>query len=92
MLFKSDLKSGPADISDLRADPLIQFQHRHYFLLVALFGHIVPTIVPGLLWGDWLGGLCFSACFRLTVAHHVSAIFSIALRNAHHRFVGVMTS
>jgi stearoyl-CoA desaturase (delta-9 desaturase) len=79
MLFKSDLKSGPADISDLRADPFIQFQHQHYFLLAALFGYIVPTIVPGLLWGDWLGGLCLSACFRLTVAHHVSAIFSGAL-------------
>ena len=75
VLFKSDLRSGPADISDLHADELIQFQHQHYFPLAALFGYVLPIIIPALLWDDWLGGLCFSACFRLTVAHHVSIIY-----------------
>ncbi|KAF8632654.1 hypothetical protein AX17_004787 [Amanita inopinata Kibby_2008] len=70
MVFKSDLKSGTADISDLRADPLIQWQHRHYFCLLAIFGYALPTVVPGLLWNDWVGGLCLSASLRLTVAHH----------------------
>lgn len=72
VLFKSDLKSGPSDISDLRADHLIQLQHRYYFPLATLFGYVLPTVIPGLFWSDWVGGLCFSACFRLTVAHHVS--------------------
>ncbi|KAF8728457.1 hypothetical protein AX14_006611 [Amanita brunnescens Koide BX004] len=79
VLFKSDLRSGPSDISDLRADELVQFQHRCYFPLAALFGYVLPTVIPALLWDDWLGGLCFSACFRLTVAHHsVFCINSIA--------------
>ncbi|KAF8347549.1 delta 9-fatty acid desaturase protein [Amanita rubescens] len=79
VLFKSDLRSGPADISDLHADELIQFQHRHYFPLAALFGYVLPTVIPALLWNDWPGGLCFSACFRLTMAHHsVFCINSIA--------------
>ncbi|KAF9465895.1 delta 9-fatty acid desaturase protein [Collybia nuda] len=70
MIFKSDLRSGRADISDLRKDPLIQWQHRWYFYLAFFFGYILPTIVPGLLWKDWLGGFCFSGALRLTIAHH----------------------
>ncbi|PFH47568.1 hypothetical protein AMATHDRAFT_6624 [Amanita thiersii Skay4041] len=70
MIFKSDLKAGTADISDLRTNPLIQWQHRYYFHLQPIFGYLIPTIIPGLLWNDWLGGLCFSASLRLTTAHH----------------------
>ncbi|KAJ3982466.1 delta 9-fatty acid desaturase protein [Lentinula detonsa] len=70
MIFKTNLRSGTADISDLKKDPLIQFQHRQYLLLTILFGIIVPWIVPGLFWGDWWGGFCFAAALRLTVAHH----------------------
>lgn len=76
MLFKSELRSGGADVSDLRKDRLIQWQHRWYFGLVLFLGYILPTIIPGLCWGDWKGGFCFAAALRLTVAHHVSALFS----------------
>ncbi|KIK57455.1 hypothetical protein GYMLUDRAFT_46345 [Collybiopsis luxurians FD-317 M1] len=70
MIFKTNLHTGTADISDLRKDPLIQFQHQYYFPLTFLFGIILPSVVPGFLWGDWWGGFCFAAIFRLTVAHH----------------------
>lgn len=72
MLFKSELHPGRSDISDLKQDPLIQLQHRYYFWLLALFGYILPTVIPGIWFNDWLGGLCFSAALRLTIAHHVS--------------------
>lgn len=72
MIFKSNLRSGPSDISDLKKDPLIQFQHRYYFCLFPIFGFILPTIIPGIWFNDWLGGLYFSAALRLTIAHHVS--------------------
>lgn len=75
MILKSNLRSGHADISDLRKDPLIQWQHRWYFYLAFLFGFALPTIVPGLLWNDWLGGFCFSGALRLTIAHHVRLPF-----------------
>lgn len=71
MIFKSELRSGSSDVSDLKRDPLIQWQHRHYFILMIIFGLILPAIVPGLLFDDWLGGICFSFALRLTVAHHV---------------------
>ncbi|KAF7324722.1 Acyl-CoA desaturase [Mycena kentingensis (nom. inval.)] len=78
ILFKSKLKAGPADISDLARDPLIQFTHRNYFLLAGLFGYVVPAVIP-MLWGDPRGGMCYAAALRLTVAHHCTfAINSIA--------------
>ncbi|PPQ88169.1 hypothetical protein CVT25_005134 [Psilocybe cyanescens] len=70
MIFKSALRSGPSDISDLRQDPLLQWQHRHYFALVIFFGYLLPAAMPGLLLNDWSGGICFSGALRLTIAHH----------------------
>ena len=75
MLFKSTLRSGTADISDLRRDDLIRFQHEHYFSLAIIFGFLLPAIIPGFLWNDWAGGVCFSAALRLTIAHHVSRTY-----------------
>ncbi|KAG6879410.1 hypothetical protein C0992_002892 [Termitomyces sp. T32_za158] len=73
-IFKSDLRSGQADISDLRKDKLIQWQHRWYLTNAFFFGYILPTLVPGLFWNDWLGGFCFSGALRLTIVHHVCAL------------------
>ncbi|KAJ3757119.1 delta 9-fatty acid desaturase protein [Lentinula raphanica] len=70
MIFKTNLRTGTADISDLKKDKLVQFQHRQYFSLAILFGLVFPSIVPGLVWGDWWGGFCFASALRLTVAHH----------------------
>ncbi|GJJ15536.1 hypothetical protein Clacol_009814 [Clathrus columnatus] len=79
IIVKSDLHSGTTDISDLRNDPLIQWQHRWYFTLQAIFGHLLPAMMPGLIWNDWKGGICFSGALRLTLAHHASfAINSLA--------------
>ncbi|THV00429.1 delta 9-fatty acid desaturase protein [Dendrothele bispora CBS 962.96] len=79
MIFRTDLRSGAVDICDLRRDPLIRFQHNWYFTLAFVFGFFLPTIIPGLLWGDWIGGLCFATAFRMTLAHHSSfCINSIA--------------
>ena len=74
MIFKSTLRSGPSDTSDLRKDRLLQWQHKHYFPLALLFGYLLPTAIPGLLFNDWLGGFCFSGALRLTIAHHVSRL------------------
>lgn len=70
MVFKSKLSSGRADISDLRQNSLIQWQHRWYLYLAPIFGIVLPTIIPGLLWNDWVGGFCFSGALRLNIAHH----------------------
>jgi len=82
MTFKSALRSGPADISDLKQDPLLQWQHNHYFSLLVFFGYLFPTLIPGLFFDDWLGGLCFSGALRLTLAHHVRLASSLVFRLA----------
>ncbi|KAJ7319070.1 delta 9-fatty acid desaturase protein [Mycena olivaceomarginata] len=78
ILFKSKLRSGPVDSSDLRNDPFVQWTHHHYFPLAAFFGYALPALIPA-LWNDPWGGFCFSAAMRLTIAHHCTfAINSIA--------------
>lgn len=79
IIFDSNLKAGPAEITDLRKDPLVQWQHRWYFYIQAVFGYILPACIPGLLWNDWLGGFFFVGALRMTAAHHSTfAINSIA--------------
>ncbi|KAF7371110.1 Acyl-CoA desaturase [Mycena sanguinolenta] len=78
ILFKTKLRSGSVDISDLANDPLVKWSHRYYFPLAGISGYIVPALIP-VLWNDFWGGLCFSTAFRMTVAHHsVFAVNSIA--------------
>lgn len=77
IIFESDLKPGPADVSDLSKDPLVQWQHRRYFVILTVFGYLLPMVIPGLLWGDWKGGFFFVGAFRLTACHHVGSVFFI---------------
>lgn len=77
IIFESDLKPGPADVSDLHKDPLVQWQHRWYFVILTVFGYLLPMVIPGLLWGDWKGGFFFVGALRMTACHHVSFPFHI---------------
>lgn len=71
MLVKQEQgKIGRVDISDLMADPVIRWQHRNYLWLVLLMGAVVPTVVPGLLWGDYRGGFFLAGMARLVFVHH----------------------
>ncbi|KAI9063502.1 hypothetical protein FKP32DRAFT_724097 [Trametes sanguinea] len=70
MLVKPDTKPGYADISDLQKDEVVQWQHRWYFIVSAVMGYAVPTIVAGLGWNDWWGGLYYAGMMRMTLAHH----------------------
>ena len=71
MLLKPRRKIGVADISDLSKNEVVRWQHRWYLTLLLFFGFIVPTAIPGLLWGDWKGGYFFAAAARLVFLHHV---------------------
>ena len=46
------IKGQNIDMSDLEADPVIMFQHRHYRKLCLLISVVMPTVVPWLLWGE----------------------------------------
>lgn len=71
MLIKQDPgKIGRANIDDLNADPWIRWQHKHYVPIAIFMGVIFPTLVAGILWGDWMGGYFHAGLLRLTFVHH----------------------
>lgn len=76
------LKKRPlpvSDISDLEQDPFLQFQHEHYHLLSVLEGLVLPTVVAGLFWGDWIGGFFLSGvASRVLVSHATFCVNSVA--------------
>ena len=84
MVVKTDIHAGKVDVSDLEKDAITRWQHRHYFLLMVVFGFLLPTLVPALLWDDFTGGFCIAACLRLTVAHHVRLVRLFFVRTGSH--------
>lgn len=75
MVVKPRRKPGVADISDLSKNHVVRWQHRWYLSLLILMGLVVPTIVAGLGWGDWKGGMVYAGATRLMFVHHVSPLF-----------------
>ena len=71
MLIKPRRKPGVADVSDLSKNEVIRWQHRWYTTLILLMGFGVPTVIPGVFWGDWRGGYFYAAAARLVFVHHV---------------------
>ncbi|KAH8116099.1 delta 9-fatty acid desaturase protein [Phellopilus nigrolimitatus] len=70
MLVKPRFKPGVADISDLSKSVVVRWQHRWYVPLILMMGFGIPTLIPGLLWGDFLGGFVFAGAARLSFVHH----------------------
>lgn len=70
MLFKPIRKPGVADVSDLSRSEVVRWQHRWYLWLILAMGFGVPTVIPGLLWGDWRGGYFYAGAARLVFVHH----------------------
>ncbi|PSR76345.1 hypothetical protein PHLCEN_2v8519 [Hermanssonia centrifuga] len=78
-MVKPERKLGTADISDLRKDALIQWQHQYYFLLVVIFGYALPSLIAGYFWNDYSGGFYYASLLRMTIVHHgVFAVNSLA--------------
>jgi len=70
MVVKPRRKPGVADVSDLSKNEVVRWQHRWYVWLILLMGFGVPTVIPGLLWGDWRGGYIYAGATRLLFVHH----------------------
>ncbi|KAJ3116549.1 hypothetical protein HK100_001035 [Physocladia obscura] len=69
MIVKQE-KKAKVDISDLTADPLIRIQHDYYLLFALFWGFVFPTLVAGLLWGDWVGVHHATFCIN-SLAHYL---------------------
>ena len=91
MLLKPRRKPGVADISDLSKNEVVRWQHRWYITLLLIFGFVVPTVIPGLLWGDWKGGYFFAATARLVFVHHVCSRSCPSVYPAH-QLIGSLPS
>ncbi|CAG8543942.1 5186_t:CDS:2 [Dentiscutata erythropus] len=66
------------DASDLNADPVVVFQHKHYVLLAFTTGLILPTCIAA-LWGDALGGFLYAGLLgRVIIWHCTFCINSFA--------------
>jgi len=59
------------NIPDLKRDPLLTFQHRHYVLLAVLLNFGMP-LLAGLIFGDVWGMLILAGFMRLVWSHHVT--------------------
>jgi stearoyl-CoA desaturase (delta-9 desaturase) len=57
-------KGASIDMSDLESNPVVMFQHKHFWWLAILFTVMLPTMVPVWLWHErfWTS---FVFCFML---------------------------
>lgn len=66
MVLKQNPKRiGRTDISDLNEDPVIVWQHKNYLKCAIVMGFLFPTLVAGLGWGDWAGGIIYAGILRI---------------------------
>ncbi|CAI4473206.1 BBM_1a_G0019590.mRNA.1.CDS.1 [Saccharomyces cerevisiae] len=68
MLLKPNPKyKARADITDMTDDWTIRFQHRHYILLMLLTAFVIPTLICGYFFNDYMGGLIYAGLIRVFV-------------------------
>ncbi len=64
-------KLDHSNIKDLKRDPILCWQSRHYLSLVLLMNIALPAFI-GYLGGSIIAGLLLSGLLRLVVSHHVT--------------------
>jgi stearoyl-CoA desaturase (Delta-9 desaturase) len=64
-------KEDFSNIPDLKKDPLLAFQHRHYVPLAVALNFGLP-LAAGLVFGDVWGMLILAGVLRLVWSHHVT--------------------
>ncbi|XP_014279996.2 acyl-CoA Delta-9 desaturase isoform X1 [Halyomorpha halys] len=71
-------KGKGIDMSDLKENPVVMFQHRHYLKLMPLCCFIIPTMIPMYFWGEsfvnsWFVATMFRYCFSLNMTWLVNS-------------------
>jgi stearoyl-CoA desaturase (delta-9 desaturase) len=64
-------------VPDLKKNPRVMFQHRHYLPLGLVVGIGLPTLV-GAAYGSALGGFWVGGVLRLVVLHHTTFLINSA--------------
>jgi len=58
-----------SQVRDLERDPIVMWQHRHYWALVWVSNLGIPLAL-GWMTGDWVGMFLLAGVLRLVVSHH----------------------
>lgn len=73
-IFVPDAPNLNRYVVDLRADPVLRVVDR-YFIVWALLGLAIPTVIGGLVEGSWTGallGFLWGGVVRIFLLHHVT--------------------
>ncbi|GAB0096563.1 hypothetical protein DMENIID0001_120870 [Sergentomyia squamirostris] len=72
-------KRSQVDISDLQADPVLQFQKKNYYIIMPIMCFILPTIIPMYFWNEsFINSLFVSTLLRLSFSHHSTYLINSA--------------
>ncbi|PVH77270.1 hypothetical protein DL98DRAFT_638411 [Cadophora sp. DSE1049] len=93
MIIKQNPKRiGRTDISDLNDDPVVVWQHRNYIKTIIFMGMILPCLVTGLGWGDWMGGFIYAGIVRIFFVQQATfCVNSLAHWLGDHIFTALVT-
>ncbi|KIM69311.1 hypothetical protein SCLCIDRAFT_1208712 [Scleroderma citrinum Foug A] len=81
ILVKPRREPGKVDVSDLVKNDIVMWQQRYYPWLVLTMAVALPTLVAGIGWGDWKGGLVYATSLRVVMLYQADAcINSLAHR------------
>ena len=74
------IKGQNIDVSDLKQDPVVMFQERHYHILIFLFCVFLPILVPWYFWNESLmvSFLFVFACRYVMSLHCTWLVNSVA--------------
>jgi stearoyl-CoA desaturase (Delta-9 desaturase) len=63
-MVKEPSKKIQVDVSDLKKDKIVSFQHKYYVPCTLFMSWIFPTLVAGYGWNDWFGGFIYAGIIR----------------------------
>ncbi len=71
LFWRAPLDDDYTIVKDLAANPLVQWQRRNYWLIVALVTFVLPTLL-GALVGRPFGGFLWGCLFRVVLQSHAT--------------------
>ncbi|XP_063380432.1 acyl-CoA Delta-9 desaturase-like [Cydia fagiglandana] len=73
-------KSMGLDISDVEANPILQFQRKYYVILVTIICFILPTIIPVYFWNEtWINAILVPGMFHRFCVYNAIGFVNSAL-------------
>lgn len=60
------------DVSDLKADPVVMFQHNYFPILAIFFAFVLPTCIAKYGWNDAWGGLAYGGFLKTVLVWHAT--------------------